>query len=481
MNKSAPECTVNPTAGEAIITYRLGLRSSRPPEHAQESSALRELAEEMAAHPKRIPQRIAELTLKLCRVDSAAVSVLEPGGANGVFRWEAAAGLFASHVGKVIRKDSSPLAAVVDRKSVQLFREPDRFFPALREYRPTMHEALIAPCEVEGRLVAAVWAIAHHEVWRERLFDSEDARVLSGLACFAAASWSLVERTRATQELRAERSAALNLMEDAVQSREALNQSRADLERALQNAVAARQDAETANRTKDLFLATLSHELRTPLTPVLMATHSILRHKDLPPRVREALEMIARNVEIETRFVDDLLDLTRIARGKFELVRGRVDLHEVLRRAAEVAAADLQAKAQQFVVELQAEDCLLDGDFVRLQQAFWNLLKNASKFTPEGGLIRITSGNQTPGFVQVEVSDTGRGIDASVLPDIFNPFHQGGEEIGREFGGLGLGLAIAKATVVAHDGTIVAASRGRDQGATFTVSLPLPSATEVEK
>lgn len=248
--------------------------------------------------------------------------------------------------------------------------------------------------------------------------------------------------------------------------------SRAELEAAFAEMQRARQQAEAANRTKDHFLATLSHELRTPLTPVLTATESMLRRKDLPPIVREGLAMICRNIELENHLINGLLDITRISRGKLELDCEPMDLHQAISAAIEISRPDISAKQQRLKVELGAEQRLVNADVMRIQQVFWNLLKNASKFTPVGGGITLRSRSE-PGWATVEVVDTGLGIEADALPNIFVAFQQADTSITRRFGGLGLGLAIATATVEAHGGTIVAASAGAGQGSTFTVKLPL--------
>ena len=255
------------------------------------------------------------------------------------------------------------------------------------------------------------------------------------------------------------------------QARHELEQSREDLYEALQEAQRARAEAEAAGRAKDQFLAMLSHELRTPLMPVLMALGALARRKDLPATVKAAHEMIERNVELEARFIDDMLDVTRIVRGKLEIVRADIDLHEAAARAVEVSAPDLQAKSQRLTVALDAAEHRVHGDFARLQQALWNLLKNASKFTPEGGEIAIRSRN-APDRIVVEVSDNGIGMAPEATGHIFNPFEQADPSIAREFGGLGLGLAIAKATVEAHGGELRGSSAGPGQGSTFTLCLP---------
>jgi two-component system CheB/CheR fusion protein len=255
-------------------------------------------------------------------------------------------------------------------------------------------------------------------------------------------------------------------------TREALEQSRENLLQALEETERARNEAESAARAKDHFLAILSHELRTPLTPVLMAVHTLARRKDVPPAVRDALDMIRRNVEIEVHFIDDLLDLTRIARKKLALIREPLDLHEALRRAINISEPDLDSKKQRLTVSLKARKHHVVGDATRLQQVFWNLLKNASKFTPEAGSIRVATRNRGP-RIQIEIADTGLGFEPEDAERIFDAFTQANEAVTRQFGGLGLGLAISKAAVEAHGGKLRGESAGIDQGATFVVELPL--------
>ena len=258
----------------------------------------------------------------------------------------------------------------------------------------------------------------------------------------------------------------------AKQAEEELERSRKELEVALKEAEQARREAEAAGRTKDHFLATLSHELRTPLTPVMMTVQSLLKRKDLPSRALDGLELICRNIEVQTHFIDDLLDVTRIAKGKFEIVRVPLDVHEAVRAAIQVCEPDFNARAHQVTLGLEARDTLVLGDFPRMQQTFWNLLKNAAKFTPERGKITVQSWNEGAEIV-VSITDTGMGIDPTRLSDIFEAFRQGDTSITRRFGGLGLGLAIAKAAVEAMDGRIAAESKGVGKGAVFSVRLPV--------
>ncbi len=257
--------------------------------------------------------------------------------------------------------------------------------------------------------------------------------------------------------------------------RYAIDRKRAEeaLKAAKVSAECAKAAAEQANRAKDHFLAVLSHELRTPLTPVVMGLSMLQDRPDLDPTMRETLEMVRRNVELEARLIDDLLDVSRIAQGKIELSRGPVDLCTILNRAVEVCKPDIEARRLHFGVDPgPAAPYWVEADVPRLQQVFWNLLKNAIKFTPHDGCVGIRC-RPNEKHVVVEVNDSGIGIEPEALTRVFNAFEQAERSITRQFGGLGLGLAISKALVEMHGGTVSAHSEGRDKGATFRVRLPL--------
>jgi signal transduction histidine kinase/HAMP domain-containing protein/ActR/RegA family two-component response regulator len=229
------------------------------------------------------------------------------------------------------------------------------------------------------------------------------------------------------------------------------------------------QEKARSNLAKDQFLAMLSHELRTPLTPVLASAMALETEQGLPENIRESLQMIHRNVELEARLIDDLLDLTRISKGKVQLNFEVVDAHTLLRNALEICQADIDQKHLVLRLDLAAQKVHLRGDPARLQQIFWNLIKNAVKFTPKDGQICITTGDDSSDQLRVEVADTGLGIEPESLPKIFDAFEQGGRP---QLGGLGLGLAISKTLVEAHKGTITAESDGRNKGAKFTLIFP---------
>jgi len=254
---------------------------------------------------------------------------------------------------------------------------------------------------------------------------------------------------------------------------EALRASREVLQISLRETEQARAEAQSATEAKDRFIAVLSHELRTPLTPVMMASHILARRKDLPDPVREAVNMIRTNVQLEAHLVDDLLDVTRIASGKMELNRADIDMHEVISRAIEITHPEIEAKNQSLDLRWEATRTRINGDSTRLQQVVWNLLKNAAKFTPAGGKLELATSSDESGFA-LSVTDTGIGIEPEALVKIFDAFTQANAGITREFGGLGLGLSISKAAVMAHGGELSAWSQGIGHGATFTVRLPFP-------
>src|SRR5437764_453038 len=235
--------------------------------------------------------------------------------------------------------------------------------------------------------------------------------------------------------------------------------------------VTLRQELIAANAAKDQFLAQLSHELRSPLTPVIAMVGELEAELPDSKPVAEALEVVRRNVELEARLIDDLLDVTRISKGKLQLSFEPICVHQILQRAYEICRNDIEAGNLEVIFRLRAAYTYVDGDPARLQQVFWNLIKNSVKFTPEKGQITIETVNLTPDKIEVRVIDTGIGIESEAIDKIFDAFEQGQSDITRRFGGLGLGLTISKTLIDAHGGHIRVQSSGKNQGATFTVEL----------
>ena len=232
----------------------------------------------------------------------------------------------------------------------------------------------------------------------------------------------------------------------------------------------AKESAEAASAAKDRFIAMLSHELRTPLTPVLIWAGEMVKEAGLNAEIQDGLKMVCRNIELEARLIDDLLDLTRITRGKLKLQLASADLHELLHHAIRIVGSEMKDRSALVTLslDLQARDHQVLVDGPRLQQVFWNNLRNAYKFSPPNGVISVRSHNPSPNSIRVEIGDQGVGIEPEFLDKIFDAFEQ--VESGRE--GLGLGLAISKAVIEMHGGSIAAQSAGHGKGTTFVIDLP---------
>lgn len=228
---------------------------------------------------------------------------------------------------------------------------------------------------------------------------------------------------------------------------------------------------EAANRTKDNFLAMLSHELRTPLTPVMAALDVLEVDGARSPEAKNSLSMIRRNVELESQLIDDLLDLTRIAKDKLQLRFGPLDAHEVINNVVEICRPEAQARNLTLHLNLRSGAHYVSGDAAKFQQIVWNLLKNAIKFTADNGEVTISSSNPETQLIAIAVHDTGIGIEPEIMNRIFDPFEQGERAFQRRYGGLGLGLAISKSLAQAHGGTLIARSEGRDRGSTFVFTM----------
>ncbi|MBE9170884.1 PAS domain S-box protein [Pleurocapsales cyanobacterium LEGE 06147] len=248
-------------------------------------------------------------------------------------------------------------------------------------------------------------------------------------------------------------------------------QAEQEREQLLERERAAREEAETANRIKDEFLAVLSHELRSPLNPILGWSKLLRTHKLDEKVVDRALETIERNAKLQTRLIEDLLDVSCIQQGKLALNVSSVNLVEVIEGALETVQLAAETKNIHIQTQLNSEVKPIKGDPNRLQQIVWNLLSNAIKFTPKGGRIEVRL-EQVDFYAQIQVIDMGRGISPQFLPYVFEYFRQADGTTTRTFSGLGLGLAIVRHLTELHGGTVWAESPGEGQGATFTVRFP---------
>jgi signal transduction histidine kinase/ActR/RegA family two-component response regulator len=286
---------------------------------------------------------------------------------------------------------------------------------------------------------------------------------------------TLVERPTRVITLVSAIQSALRARRRQYQVREHLNvekRAQAERTRLLEEAVDAREQAEEANRAKDIFLATLSHELRTPLTAVLGWARMLRNMKMNDETARHGLQVIERNAVSQNQLIEDLLDVSRIISGKLRLEVGPVELSSVIEAAVDSVQQAVEARGIELNVEFESETDLVRGDPDRLQQVVWNLLSNAIKFTPKGGRVRVRL-ERLGSDVRIKVTDTGRGIAQEFLPHVFERFRQADGSTTREHGGLGLGLAVVRHLVELHGGTVWAESEGELKGSTFTVSLPI--------
>ncbi|PZO55290.1 MAG: diguanylate cyclase, partial [Phormidesmis priestleyi] len=255
----------------------------------------------------------------------------------------------------------------------------------------------------------------------------------------------------------------------------------AEKEQLLQREHNAREAAERANRIKDEFLAVVSHELRTPMNPILGWSQLLKRGSLSPEKTAQALESVERNARSQVQLIDDLLDISRVLRGKMNLTENPIDLSNVVTAGLETIR--LAAEAKSIKVTTALSPCAVNGDEGRLQQVMWNLLSNAIKFTPESGEVVVSlqaEAHSKPNSAVITVADTGKGITAEFLPYVFEHFRQEDYSTTRQFGGLGLGLAISRQIVELHGGSIAAESPGENQGATFTVKIPLADQSLIE-
>lgn len=255
--------------------------------------------------------------------------------------------------------------------------------------------------------------------------------------------------------------------------REALAASEERLQATLLDLEEARREA---NAARDRSLALLVHELRGPLTPTLLMAEILEGDPSLSPGHRETAATIRRNIELEARLVEDLLDVARIAHGKLAINLTKTDAEQKLHEVLAGFDGQLREKGLNLLLRLHASDHCVHADPLRLRQVLWNLIHNSFKFTPKEGLITVRSENSGSHQLVVEVADTGIGIETDLLPRIFDPFEQGSRDVTRKYGGLGLGLSICKSLVEAQGGALSVRSEGQGKGAVFRLQLPLAAA-----
>jgi signal transduction histidine kinase/ActR/RegA family two-component response regulator len=429
-------------------------------------SMLIDLGQELTAEhdPWRVLENFCRSARQIVQAQESGVGVINGDGKRLRYFFSSAGNDVASATDapKMVRRALQHV--VTERRPLRL-NDADDLLRVKGKTSELVHSFLGAPI-FSGSKVAG-WLYLINKVNAED-FSEADERLAATLATQVAVAYENAmlysDAQRHASELQLE-----------ITERKQAEEERAQL---LIREQAARAEAEQANRTKDEFLATLSHELRTPLSAILGWSHLVRSGKLDEPQMSRAFETIERNARSQSQLIDDLLDVSRIITGKLQIEARPVDLCGVIEAASDAVRPALEAKSIKFEAVMASEDCLVPGDPNRLQQIFWNLFSNAAKFTPEEGQVRVDV-KRVDSAIRVSVSDTGVGITPDFLPYIFDRFRQADGSTTRIHGGLGLGLSIVKHLVQLHHGTVVVESQGKNQGSTFTVTLPLASAAPI--
>jgi signal transduction histidine kinase len=401
------------------IASELQRRPRRHPNYEHESLALGMLASELAANPRNVLQRLVEIAADLCIADTAGLSLLD----GDVFRWEAVTGTFAAAKGGTMPRDESPCGVCIDRDATQLMHLADRCFPALYA-EPRFVEALLIPFHHNGSPIGTLWVVSHTA---DRKFDAEDERIVKVLAQFASSAWQLWKLYEAAAE---------------------------------------------ASERKSGFLALIGHELRDPLATATTAEALIRRRVSAAGGDTQPLDVIARQCQHMTRLVDDLLDVAGAENNKLRLEKRLVDIRAIVADAVDAKRRHVEDRRHVLEADLGPEPILLEADPVRITQVISNLLENAAKYTPDGGCIAVAVSRRSA-EVHITVTDSGSGIPAEQLTNIFKPFMQLDRANAKRRGGLGLGLPLVQTLTELHGGSVHAASAGEGQGSCFTVRLPV--------
>jgi signal transduction histidine kinase len=416
---------------EVLCTGELEHRPSRPAQLDVESHALRRLMRDLADTPQTVLDTLTQTMLSALHAGSAGVSLLEQSA--GVTRavWRAVAGSWKPHTGNDAPRDFSPTGDALDNGGPVLLCQAQRRYQYLLAFAPPPEEWLIVPFGTSGTPCGAVWAVLHE---RGQQFDREDVRLLRSFADVAAAACAWQH-------------AALPGPHDRV--------------------------PRLAGRRKDIFMATLAHELRQPISIARTALEVMQQRRDGAYDAR-ARQVLARQMEVLRRLVEDMLEAATVSEGKLDLQRQRFDARDVLRDVAAGMTAVFQARRQRFSLHLPGENLDLFADRTRLQQIVVNLLTNAAKYTPEAGDIALHL-ERHGAAAAIRVTDNGKGISPDALPYVFDLFMQ---EDGHHPAGLGIGLNVVRGLVEAHGGTVVARSDGIGRGSEFIVTLPVAEAAQ---
>jgi signal transduction histidine kinase/ActR/RegA family two-component response regulator len=438
-----------------LVTERLALRTVREPNFAAENAALVSLAEALTGPDESFLQFLAELALDLCGAESSGISVLRiTDDGEPTFEWVAAAGLCESFRHASAPFEESPCGITVALNAPQLFSHPQKHFPYLHAPGPEIVESLVVVIPAEHGAHGTLWVMSHNE---NRKFDREDCRVLTSLGGFASAALTL-RRSRKQAEVEAEQTH---------RARHALEQSDA---------------------RREEFISMLGHELRNPMSPIESAIAIAKRSVAADDAAVRALTIAQRQMRQLRTLVDDLLDAARVRQGKLALKRSHTSLNEVVFDAITGVQHHIDARRHTLVLKGVEARIFVFADHVRLSQLIGNLVSNAAKYTPTGGCIEVAVHSRASELaddveptaenrvVTITVRDNGVGIDADVLPKVFELFAQGpSASNARSEGGLGIGLALVKRIVDLHDGAIDIASDGANKGTVVTLQLPILS------
>lgn len=425
-----------------LCTHELRTRPSRIPDFRAENAALIKLANRMSTTPLQILDALALEALQLCTAGSAGISILDLTDATtSQFRWQALAGAWAPHLDAVMPRDHSPCGFVLERNAPQLMRNPAAYYEYVSQISPACREVLLVPFYSGLEPVGTIWVVQHHGGAH---FDAEDERLLTSLAAFTSAAYEILKNLEKLEQYAQERSKEISSLA-------------------------------VADKSKDVFIATIAHELRNPLAPIRNTAALLRRKASLPAIVQKAAELIERQALVMSRLVEDLMDVSRVRLGKLELNCERTDIGKVLAAAIEASDAVFKSKSHQVLFEPIAAPAFVFGDPLRLEQVIENLLINAAKYTDVNGTITVRL-CVTVAHAIITIKDTGVGIAQDHIASIFDLFAQASQGgTARSQGGLGVGLHLAQQLVQAHGGDLTAASNGVGCGSTFTVRLPLVS------
>ncbi|MPW22497.1 response regulator [Paraburkholderia sp. CNPSo 3157] len=433
-----------------LVTSALDVRPHRPANFAAESESMHRLAHALTSSDGAMLQTLSDMALNLCEAGSAGIGLREEDtDGTPVFRWVAVSGECASVVNTTSPIADSPGGITLELAAGQLFSFPKRHFACLEHLVPEITEELVVPIPGEPQPWGTLWVMSHD---REHRFDSEDRRILTGLANFTCAALTI---TRA----------------------------KADAETRAAEAEAARNALALAEARKDDFIALLSHELRNPLAPIDSALTIVRRLVADTPAVLSALDIADRQIRMLKRLVGDLLDASRIRHGKLSVRPSYGLLQDVVADAVTALKADVNNGHHHLHITVPPYPVTVHADAARLTQVVSNVLSNAVKYTPPGGDITLlveapdlsleSTPGQSPRQAVITVRDSGAGIPASLLPHVFDMFAQSASARKHAQGGLGIGLAVVKHLVAAHNGTVTIASAGEGQGTEVTLRLPI--------